>query len=75
MLTRRYKQDFLLIPTAKHKKAGLTEEECEALANIDRVGLELAAKSFARKRTMRELHPGKGSWVKYWRQFVHARFR
>ena len=66
---------FLADPHGEAQKAGLTEEECEALANIDRVGLELAAKSFARKRTMRELHPGKGSWVKYWRQFVHARFR
>jgi hypothetical protein len=66
---------FLADPHGEAQKAGLTEEECEALVNIDRVGLEFAAQSFARKRTTQEPHHGKGSWLKHWSQFVHARFR
>ncbi len=41
---------FLSNPHGEAQKAGLSEEECEALVNIDRVGLELAATSFAQKR-------------------------
>ena len=41
---------FLNDPRAAAKREGLSEAECEALANIDRHGLELAAHSFAAKR-------------------------
>jgi hypothetical protein len=61
---------FLADPRGEAQKAGLTEEECEALVNIDRVGLDFAATSFARKRTTREPHHGKRSWVKHWLEFV-----
>jgi hypothetical protein len=44
---------FLADPYGEAAKAGLTAEECAALAQIDRVGLELAADSFARKRAGR----------------------
>ena len=41
---------FLADPAATARRAGLSEEECDALAKIDRAGLEMAARSFARKR-------------------------
>jgi len=41
---------FLANPNGEAMKAGLTRQETEALARIDRVGLELMAKSFERKR-------------------------
>jgi hypothetical protein len=50
-------------------------EEREALANIDRVDLEFAARSFARKRMRQESHPGKGSRMTHWWQLIHARLR
>ncbi|MGE0825597.1 MAG: hypothetical protein AB7G75_12230 [Candidatus Binatia bacterium] len=44
------RRQFLANPHREAQNAGLSEEECETLANIDRLGLELAADSFARKR-------------------------
>jgi len=41
---------FLADPHGEATRAGLTREESEALAAIDRTGLELAARSFERKR-------------------------
>jgi len=41
---------FLADPHGEATGAGLTREESEALAAIDRTGLELAAVSFQRKR-------------------------
>lgn len=41
---------FLSDPRGEAARAGLTEDQCEKLARIDRVGLEMAATSFARKR-------------------------
>ena len=41
---------FLEAPREEAARAGLNEEQCEALTKIDRVGLEMAARSFARKR-------------------------
>ena len=43
---------FLADPRQEAARAGLAEAEQEALAAIDRVGLELAARSFARKRAV-----------------------
>jgi len=37
-------------PRVEARRAGLSEEECTALENTDWVGLEMAARSFARKR-------------------------
>jgi hypothetical protein len=42
---------FLADPEAEARRAGLTPEQCRALAAIDRTGLEMAARSFARKRS------------------------
>jgi hypothetical protein len=41
---------FLAAPYDEAVRAGLTEEQCRALEKIDRVGLEMAARSFGRKR-------------------------
>ena len=41
---------FLADPRGEALKAGLTAQEVEAIAKIDRVGLELLATSLERKR-------------------------
>jgi hypothetical protein len=41
---------FLEAPREEAGRAGLNPEQCDALVKIDRVGLEMAADSFARKR-------------------------
>ena len=41
---------FLADPHGEATRAGLRPEEAEALASIDRTGLELAARSYERKR-------------------------
>ena len=41
---------FLSNPRGEAENAGLTQQDCAALENIDLVGLELAAGSFAKKR-------------------------
>ena len=45
-----YREQFLFDPGEAGRRAGLTEEECAALVSIDRIGLEMAAASLARKR-------------------------
>jgi hypothetical protein len=47
------RQRFLADPHATAREAGLDAGEVDALARIDRVGLELAAGSFAAKRRPR----------------------
>ena len=41
---------FLDAPYDEAARAGLPDEQCRALEQIDRVGLDMAARSFARKR-------------------------
>lgn len=41
---------FLAAPCEEAKRAGLSDEQSAALGKIDRVGLEMAARSYARKR-------------------------
>ena len=41
---------FLNAPREEAAKAGLNPAQCDALVAIDRVGLEMAAHSFERKR-------------------------
>ncbi len=41
---------FLAAPREEAARAGLDAAEQEALTSVDRVGLELAARSFSRKR-------------------------
>jgi hypothetical protein len=42
--------NFKVNPRAEAKKAGLSDTQCSALENLDWVGLEMAARSFAKKR-------------------------
>ena len=37
-------------PRAEAEKAGLSDEQCAALEQLDWMGLEMAARSFAKKR-------------------------
>jgi len=41
---------FLANPLSEAAQAGLTDEQCRALEGIDRVGVQMAARSFAHKR-------------------------
>lgn len=41
---------FLDAPREEARRAGLNPQQCEALTAIDRVGLQMAAHSFERKR-------------------------
>lgn len=50
----RYRRRFLEAPQEAARAAGLDDAEAAALAAIDRVGLELAADSYARKREGRK---------------------
>lgn len=45
---------FLADPVGEAKRAGLDDATAERLAAIDRVGLELAAESFAAKRAKKK---------------------
>jgi hypothetical protein len=45
------RERFLADPRAEAARAGLSEEQCTAMERIDRVGLEMASRSFAKKRT------------------------
>ena len=46
----RARAKFLSDPRGEASKAGLTAQEVEAVASIDRVGLDLLTKSLERKR-------------------------
>jgi hypothetical protein len=45
-------------PRGKAKKAGLSEDQCAALEKLDWIGLEMAARSFAKKRQLKR----RSSW-------------
>jgi hypothetical protein len=49
----RLRRRFLADPAAVARAARLDEPSVQALVDIDREGLELAAESFARKRASR----------------------
>lgn len=46
------RQRFLASPRAAAEQAGLSARDCAALEQIDLVGLEFAADSFAKKRAV-----------------------
>ena len=45
---------FRADPVAEARRAGLTETECAALLRMDWTGLDMASRSFARKRSAKE---------------------
>lgn len=51
-----FRARFLADRRGEAERAGLTPEECEALATVDADDLELAAASFARKRASAHRH-------------------
>lgn len=57
----RFKAD----PLAEASHAGLSPDECAAIMKIDRIGLELAAHSFAKKRhaKVRSTRPSLGARI------------
>jgi hypothetical protein len=57
-----FRARFLAAPEATLAAAGLAPEECRALAALDRVGLALAADSFAAKRAEKAARP-RASWL------------
>jgi hypothetical protein len=59
---------FLADPGSEAARAGLSEEEISAVERIDRVGLELAATSFAHKRRRRSQR--RRSIVRLWNWLV-----
>lgn len=54
---------FLADPRAEAERHRLTTEECAALERIDRAGLELSARSFAHKRTLKAAQRHRRSWL------------
>ena len=61
----RLRDRFLESPRDEAERQGLTPEECTALEGIDRTGLEMAARSFAHKRTLKVSGRRARSWWKY----------
>jgi hypothetical protein len=57
-----FRARFLSDPRGTAEEAGLSADECEALACIDRTGLEMAAKSFASKREKKNARRKKQAW-------------
>jgi hypothetical protein len=62
---------FLADPLTAARSAGLDDGEADAVARIDRVGLEMAARSFAAKRRGR-VRPRGGWW---WRALASLTVR
>ena len=59
---------FLTDPRAEAERQCLTHEECRALERIDRIGLELSARSFAHKRVL------KAKRSRTWWGYIEAAF-
>ena len=55
---------FLAAPHEETARAGLSSDECQALASIDRIGLEMAARSFAHKRATKHSPRGLKAWLR-----------
>ena len=65
---------FIADPPGEAKRAGLTSDECASLANLDRNGLELVARSLTHKRRAK-LRTRKSSLAKRFWQAVLSAFR
>ncbi len=60
------RRKFLADPKGEAVRAGLSPQEAESLAAMDRVGLALAARSFARKREQKQ-GPARSGAIRRWR--------
>ena len=61
---------FLAAPLEETARAGLSPEECQSLVSIDRIGLEMAARSFAHKRARKQSPRGLKAWLRSLRRAV-----
>ncbi|MDN2697698.1 hypothetical protein O0882_15350 [Janthinobacterium sp. SUN073] len=64
---------FLLEPRAQALQHGLSPQEAEAMAAMDRVGLQMAAASYRSKRAGRAAHGPRASPAqRWWRRLLAA---
>lgn len=65
---------FLADPQGEAGRTGLPEEQCRALENIDRIGLEMAARSFAHKRERKKsgAHHLHSTWQRFFSGWQRA---
>ena len=77
-LARLYTDDalraaFLLEPRAQALLHGLSQQEAEAMAAMDRVGLQMAAASYRSKRAGRTAHGGLAKPAQpWWRRLLQV---
>lgn len=77
-LARLYTDDalraaFLLEPRAQALLHGLSQQEAEAMAAMDRVGLQMAAASYRSKRAGRTAHGTRaGPAQPWWRRLLQV---
>jgi hypothetical protein len=62
---------FIVDPSGQAQRAGLRPDECRTLEQIDRAGLELVARSFARKRAQQRAR-GR-PWSRWFRRLILRR--
>lgn len=79
-LARLYTDDalrhaFLLAPRAQALLHGLSAREADAMAAIDRVGLQMAAASYRAKRAGRAVHGIQARPAHHWWRRLLARWR
>lgn len=58
----QFRNEFLTLPGPTFARTGLTQNQCDAMASIDKPGLLLAAQSFAYKREKQKSLPPKAFW-------------
>jgi hypothetical protein len=66
------RERFLRSPREEALRAGLAAPEAAALERIDRAGLELAARSFARKRAQAATRPPRRGLRALWARLRRA---
>ncbi len=65
---------FVADPRSEAIRFGLTEDEANEMANMDMVGLSMAAKSYERKRSNRKKGDGK-TWMSFLKSSPRSFFR
>jgi hypothetical protein len=65
---------FTADPSGEALRAGLSPEECASLASLDRINLELVARSLSRKRQAKQRARNLSVAQKFW-QAVRNTFR
>jgi len=60
-----FRRQFLRDPAAVAKQAGLSAEECTAVAAMPLQDLKTAARSFGRKRAAKRRYGGRAWWTSW----------